>query len=88
MLAARMAVAVALTLSAAVTVVVAVVSRIRISLTWYVTRERTRCLANQFIWRNASASAGSGACQGSGLAPALSLVCLDLRTVALLAPRS
>jgi hypothetical protein len=60
-----MAVADALTLRAAVTVVVAVVSKINISLTWYVSRAMLRCLANQFICNNASASAGSGACHGS-----------------------
>src|SRR5260370_40027616 len=78
-----MAVAAALTLSAAVTVVVAVVSKIRISLTWYVTRALLRCLANHFSCCIATASAGSGACQGSLFSPA----CLDLRTVVLLALR-
>src|SRR5229473_2204266 len=78
-----MAVAAALTLSAAITVVVAVVSKIRISLTWYVTRALLRCLANHFSCCIATASAGSGACQGSLFSPA----CLDLRTVVLLAPR-
>src|SRR5262249_32750401 len=82
-LAARMAVAEALTFSAAVTVVVAVVSRVRISFTWYVILALLRCLANQCICCNASASAGSAACHGSPLSP----VRFDLRTVALLAPR-
>src|SRR5262249_13881808 len=80
-LAARLAVAVALTLSAAVTVVAAVESKIRISLTWYVTRALLRCLANHFSCCIATASAGSGACQGSPV----SLACLRLRAVVLLA---